>query len=76
LNFAPSNPPKIKYLAIFCPSQFQDPQGGPCGPKMEGQCRLKKSIPGFQDTLSLMFLIKDLLFRTLGSQITNELVWN
>jgi len=32
LNFAPSCPPNIKYLAIFCPSQFQDPQGEPRSP--------------------------------------------
>jgi len=39
----------MKYLAIFCPSQFQDPQGGPCspkmGPEMGGQCGLKKICP-------------------------------
>jgi len=28
LNSAPSSPPNIKILAIFCPSEFQDPQDG------------------------------------------------
>jgi len=61
-----SNPPNIKHLAIPRPSR------GPCRLKMGGQCGLKKSIPGFQDSESLMFLSKNLLFRTLGSQITKE----
>jgi len=68
---APSNPPNIKYLAIFCPSQFQEPQGEPYGPKMG----VEKSIPGFQDTISLMFLSKILFFMTLNSQITNTKIF-
>jgi len=37
---------------------------------MEGQCRLKINIPGFQDAgaVSLMYLCKNVLFMTLGSQ--------
>jgi len=73
LNSAPSNPPNKKYLAIFCPLQFQS---GPCSPKigliMGGQFELKKPFPGFQDTVSLIFLSKNLLFRILGSQGTKE----
>jgi len=42
---------------------------------MGGQCRLKKNIPGFQAAVSLMLLSKNLLFSTLGSQITNDFVW-
>jgi len=40
----PSRPPNIKYLANFCPSQFHDPQGIPCYPKVKGEGggRLKK----------------------------------
>jgi len=42
---------------------------------MGGQCRLKKNIPRFQAVVSLMLLSKNLLFSTLGSQITNDFVW-
>jgi len=35
---------------------------------MAGLCRLKKNIPGFKDAVCLMFLSKNLLFMTLGSQ--------
>jgi len=35
---------------------------------MGGQRRLKKNIPGFQGTVLLIFLSKNLLFRALGSQ--------
>jgi len=34
LKYTPSGPPNMKYLANFCPSQFQDIQGGPRGQKM------------------------------------------
>jgi len=39
---------------------------------MEGLYRLKKTIPGLQAAVSLMMLNKNLLFITLGSQITKE----
>jgi len=43
---------------------------------MVGTFMLKKTFPGFEDMVSLMFLSKNLLFRTLGSQIMNEYVWS
>jgi len=55
------------YLAIFYPVQFQDPQGGPSGQIMEGQCRLKKIHPRISGCSVL-------LFSKLGSQITNDFV--
>jgi len=45
LKFAPYGPPNREYLSIFCPPQYQDPQGGPRGQIMEGLCRLKKPYP-------------------------------
>jgi len=42
-------PPNIKYFAIFCPSQSQDPQGGPRVRKWRA-IQVEKSFPGFQDT--------------------------
>jgi len=33
LKSEPFNPLNVNYLAIFCFSQLQDPQGGPCGLK-------------------------------------------
>jgi len=48
LKSAPSSPPYMKYIAMFCPPQYQDSQGGPRGQIMEGQSRLKKHITGFQ----------------------------
>jgi len=74
LKSALSTPPNMKYIAIFCPSQYQDPQGGPRGQILEGESRLKKNIPGFQ-TAPLMLLNKNLLFSTLGFQITHDFVW-
>jgi len=65
----------MKYLLIFCPSQFQDPQGEPCYPIVGGEARLKKNIPGFQDAVFLMLLSKNLHFMTLGSQITSDFAW-
>jgi len=59
--------PNMKYLANFYPVQFQDPQGGPRDQIMEGQCRLKKTIKGFQSAVFLMFICKNKLFMTLGS---------
>jgi len=37
--------------------------------------QVEKTIPGFQEAVCLMLLSKNLLFRTLGSQITNDFVW-
>jgi len=37
-------PPNKKYLAIFCPFQLNDPQGGPRGPRRVGQCGLNKNL--------------------------------
>jgi len=39
---------------------------------MEELCRLTKTIPKLQAEVSLMMLNKNLLFSTLGSQITNN----
>jgi len=68
MNSAPSNPPNMKYLAIFCPSQFQDPKEGPRNQIVAGEGRLKKTTSRFQDAASLMLLSKNLLFMTLSSQ--------
>jgi len=76
MNSAPSNPPNMKYLAIFCTSQFQNPQVGPYSPKNGGAMQVEKTFPGFQDTESLMFLTRNLLFRRHGYQVTNDFVWN
>jgi len=48
MNSAPSNPPNMKYFTIFCPSQFQDPQGGPRSPIVGVDGRLKKTPQGFR----------------------------
>jgi len=42
---------------------------------MEEHYRLTKTIPGLQAAVSLMMLDKNLLFITLGSQITFDFVW-
>jgi len=42
---------------------------------MEGRCRLKKTIPELQAEVSLMMLSKNLLFNTVGFQITYDFVW-
>jgi len=42
---------------------------------MAGLCKLKKNILGTQAAVSLMVLSKNLLFSTLGSQITKDFVW-
>jgi len=77
---APSGTPYMNYLAIFCPSQFQAPQGGPCGRSKNGSnngraIRVEKNISGCQDAVSMMMLSKKLRFSTLGSQILNYFVW-
>jgi len=41
---------------------------------MEEHCRLKKTIPELLAEVSLMMLNKNLLFRTLSFQITNDFV--
>jgi len=67
LNSAPADPPS-NFLSITIPRLA----GWTLGSKNGRAMRVEKSIPGFQYTLSLMFLSKNLLFRTLGSQIINE----
>jgi len=42
---------------------------------MAGLCKLQKNIQGTQAAVSLMFLSKNLLFSTLGFQITKDFVW-
>jgi len=42
---------------------------------MAGLCKLEKNIPRTQAAVSLMLLSKNLLFSTLGSQITKDFVW-
>jgi len=42
---------------------------------MAGLCKLEKNILGTQAAVSLMLLSKNLLFSTLGSQITKDFVW-
>jgi len=37
----------MKYLAIFCSAQFQDPQGGPCHLIVRGEAGLKKTYTRF-----------------------------
>jgi len=56
--------------------QFQNLQDETCGPIMGGEGRLKKHTPGFEVAVCLMMLSKNLLFKTLGFQITNDFVWN
>jgi len=41
---------------------------------MKELCRLTKTIPGLQAAISLIMLNKNLLFSTLGSQITKDFV--
>jgi len=41
---------------------------------MAGLCKVAKNIQGFQAAVSLMLLSKNLLFSTLGSQITKDFV--
>jgi len=53
---------------------FQDSQGGSRGQIMAGLCKVAKNIQGFQAAVSLMLLSKNLLFSTLGSQITKDFV--
>jgi len=38
--------------------------------------QVEKTFPGFQDTESLLFLTRNLLFRRHGYQVTNDFVWN
>jgi len=42
---------------------------------MAGLCKLKKNILGTKAAVSLMVLSKNLLFNSLGSQITKDCVW-
>jgi len=42
---------------------------------MAGLCKSKKNIVGTQSAVSLMVLSNNLLFNTLGSQITKDCVW-
>jgi len=42
---------------------------------MAGLCKVAKNIPGLQAAVSLMLLRKNLLFSTLGFQITKDFVW-
>jgi len=65
----------MKYLAIFCPSLFQDPQGGPRYPIAGEEGALKNKQTRVSGCRMLDDIWKNLLFITLGSLITNDFVW-
>jgi len=60
---------------FFVHHTTKGPQGGFWGHIMEELFRLKENILGTQAAVSLMVLGKNLLFSTLGSQITKDFVW-
>jgi len=70
----------MKYLAIFLSITIPKPSGQTLQSKNGSKNRKAvqvepKTFPGFQDTVSLMFLSKNLLFRKLCHQITIDFVW-
>jgi len=69
LESAQFSTPYLNQLAIFCPSQFQYPQGGPWGQNNGRALQVEKNIIGYNDAVCLMLLSKNLLFMTSGKPL-------
>jgi len=57
--------PNMKYLAIFCPSQYQDSENSFKNGRAMG---VEKTFKGLQDTGSMMFQNRNLLLNRLPFQ--------